>query len=45
MNFDVFIEARKDLAEVFLIKKSFNLPFQFIRIGKWWYKIRIKRLT
>ncbi|MCW3134143.1 MAG: DUF234 domain-containing protein [Methanophagales archaeon] len=38
MNFDVFIEARKDLAKEFVIKKSFNLPFQFIRIGKWWYK-------
>jgi len=28
----------EDLAKEFVIKKSFNLPFQFIRIGKWWYK-------
>jgi AAA+ ATPase superfamily predicted ATPase len=28
----------EDLAKEFVIKKSFNLPFQFGRIGKWWYK-------
>jgi len=28
----------EDLAKEFVIKKSFNLPFQFVRIGKWWYK-------
>lgn len=28
----------EDLAKEFVIKKSFELPFQFVRIGKWWYK-------
>jgi len=28
----------EDLAKEFIIKKIFNLPFQFIRIGKWWHK-------
>jgi len=28
----------EDLAMDFIINKIFNLPFQFVRIGKWWHK-------
>ncbi|MBA5942762.1 MAG: ATP-binding protein, partial [Methanophagales archaeon] len=30
----------EDLAAEFVIKNIFDLPFQFFRIGKWWYKDR-----
>lgn len=28
----------EDLAMELIIKKIYNLPFQFVRIGKWWHK-------
>jgi AAA+ ATPase superfamily predicted ATPase len=28
----------EDLAMEFIIKKIYNLPFQFVRIGRWWHK-------